>query len=185
MLEAVGKRGYERASVRSVLAETGLYRQAFYDNFEDKEDCYLQAYDAGIKRIEGLVRMAAAVEETWLAELRTGLLVTLDFLEAEPNVGRALVVEVHAAGPRALAKRAETMRRAAGYLDRGRVAGGTEAPRIAPEAVAAGIHSVIHSRLATRNDSGFRQLLPEFMYVAVLPYFGAEAASIEMQAARS
>jgi AcrR family transcriptional regulator len=183
MLEAVGKQGYERASVRSVLDQTGLYRQAFYDNFEDKEDCYLQAYDAGTERVEGLMRLAAAGERTWLAKLRAGLIAGLEFLEAEPDVGRALVVEVHAAGPHALAKRAATMERAAAYLDRGRESGETSAPRIAPEAVAAGIHTVIHSRLAAREDGHFRQLLPEFIYVAVLPYFGAEAASEEMQAA--
>jgi hypothetical protein len=42
---------------------------------------------------------------------------------------------------------------------------------------------VIHSRLATGSSDGFRQLLPEFMYFAVLPYFGAELAGAEMQAA--
>ena len=46
MLEAVGAEGYERTSVRTVLDRTGVYRQAFYDNFADKDDCYLQAYDA-------------------------------------------------------------------------------------------------------------------------------------------
>jgi hypothetical protein len=42
---------------------------------------------------------------------------------------------------------------------------------------------VIHSRLASGAGGGFRELLPEFMYFAVLPYFGAEVASAEMQAA--
>ena len=30
----------------------GLYRQAFYDNFPDKETCYLEAFDAGVARLE-------------------------------------------------------------------------------------------------------------------------------------
>jgi hypothetical protein len=47
--------------------------------------------------------------------------------------------------------------------------------------VAAGIHSVLHSRLASRRDGSFASLLPEFMYVAVLPYFGPQAASAEMR----
>jgi len=50
MLEAVGAEGYERTSVRTVLDRTGVYRQAFYDNFTDKDDCYLQALEAGIER---------------------------------------------------------------------------------------------------------------------------------------
>ena len=41
-------------------------------------------------------------------------------------------------------------------------------------------------RLATgEQEGGFRELLPEFMYFAVLPYFGAEMAAAEMQAAKA
>ena len=185
MLEAVGSEGYENTSVRTVLDRTGVYRQAFYDNFADKDECYLQAYDVGVERVEALVLAAAAEEEGWTGQLRAGLGALLDFLDAEPDIGRALLVEVHAAGPEALAKRAAAMARINLFLDRAREeAGQAESPPpIAGEGIAAGIHAVIHSRLATGSDDGFRQLLPEFMYFAVLPYFGAELASAEMQAA--
>jgi AcrR family transcriptional regulator len=185
MLEAVGAEGYEHTSVRTVLDRTGVYRQAFYDNFADKDDCYLQAYDAGVERIEALVTAAAAGEESWTGKLRAGLGALLDFLDAEPDIGRALVVEVHAAGSEALARRGAAMGRINLFLDRAReVASKSESPPpIAGEGIAAGIHAVIHSRLATGSSDGFRQLLPEFMYFAVLPYFGAELASAEMQAA--
>ncbi len=185
MLEAVGAEGYEPTSVRTVLDRTGVYRQAFYDNFADKDDCYLQAYDAGVERVEALVVAAAAGQSTWTGRLRAGLGALLDFLDAEPDVGRALIVEVHAAGPEALAKRTAVMGRVNSFLDGAREeAGESESPPpIAGEGIAAGIHAVIHSRLATGNDDGFRQLLPEFMYFAVLPYFGAELAGAEMQAA--
>ena len=45
MLEAVGSDGYDATSVRTVLDRTGLYRQAFYDNFADKDACYLEAFE--------------------------------------------------------------------------------------------------------------------------------------------
>jgi AcrR family transcriptional regulator len=185
MLEAVGAEGYEPTSVRTVLDRTGVYRQAFYDNFADKDDCYLQAYDAGVERVEALMVAAAAGESAWTGKLRAGLGALLDFLDAEPDAGRALVVEVHAAGPQALAKRSAAMGRSYAFLDQAReVAAPAEAPPpIAGEGIAAGIHAVIHSRLATGSSDGFRELLPEFMYFAVLPYFGAELASAEMQAA--
>jgi AcrR family transcriptional regulator len=185
MLEAVGAEGYERTSVRTVLDRTGIYRQAFYDNFKDKDDCYLQAYDAGVARVEAIVREAAAGEESWTGQLRAGLGALLDFCDAEPDIGRALLVEVHVAGPEALAKRAAAMAKFNAFLDRARdeVEAGESPPPIAGEGIAAGIHAVVHSRLATGADEGFRQLLPEFMYFAVLPYFGAEVASAEMQAA--
>jgi AcrR family transcriptional regulator len=187
MLESVGAEGYDATSVRTVLDRTGLYRQAFYDNFTDKDACYLAALEMGIARLEALVRKAAASEETWRGKLRAGLGTLLDELDAEPDFGRGVIVEVHAAGPEALARRAEAMKRAADFIDLARMdADESESPpQIAPEGIVAGIHAIVHSRLSTRARAGFRGLLPEFMYFAVLPYFGAAAASAEMQAARA
>ncbi|HEX8689791.1 MAG TPA: TetR/AcrR family transcriptional regulator [Solirubrobacterales bacterium] len=187
MLEVVGAEGYDATSVRMVLDHTGLYRQAFYDNFPDKDACYLAAFEAGVARVEALATAAAASEESWRGKLRAGLGALLDFLDAEPDVGRALVVEVHAAGPEALARRADAMKKIGDFIDLARrESEGTESPpRIAPEGIVAGIHAVIHGRLSTGATEGFRPLLPEFMYFAVLPYFGAAAANAEMQAARA
>lgn len=187
MLEEVGSGGYDSTSVRTILDRTGLYRQAFYDNFPDKDTCYLAALDAGVARIERLARAAAASEETWRGKLRAGLGAVLDFVDAEPDIGRAVIVEVHAAGPEALARRAAAMKDATDFIDLARqeAEGSESPPGIAPEGIVAGIHAVVHSRLSTGADEGFRELLPEFMYFAVLPYFGVEAASAEMQAARA
>jgi AcrR family transcriptional regulator len=187
MLEAVGDVGYEGTSVRTVLSRTQLYRQAFYDHFSSKESCYLQAYDHAVAGVEARLRAAAAGERGWTRQLRAGLGALLDFLDTAPNVGRALIVEVHPAGDEALAKRAAALERARGFLERGRSAApsnGSEPPQIAPEAIASGIHMVVYSRLAAGASNGFRPLLGELMYIAVLPYFGPEAAQAEMIAER-
>jgi len=186
VLEAVGSDGYDATSVRTVLDRTGLYRQAFYDNFADKDSCYLDALDTGIARLEGLAIAAAAAEGSWQGKLRAGLGAVLEFLDESPDVGRALIVEVHAAGPEALERRAEAMKRATDFIDSAREAGeGEESPPpIAAEGIVAGIHAVVHARLAAGESDGFRLLLAEFMYFAVLPYFGAEMADAEMRAAR-
>ncbi len=73
MLATVGKSGYEQTSVRAVLSHTGIYRQAFYDNFADKQGCFLEAYDLGLERLEGVVLAAASGRKSWLGKLRTGL----------------------------------------------------------------------------------------------------------------
>jgi AcrR family transcriptional regulator len=186
MLEAVGTSGYDAASVREVLVRTGLYRQAFYDNFADKEACYLEAFSFGVARLEAIALAAAAAEESWQSKLRAGLAALLEALDADPVVGRALIVEVHAAGPEALQSRAETMKRVADFIDSARDASpDAEAPPpIAAEGIVAGMHAVVHAKLAAGEDGGFRELLPDFMYFAVLPYFGSEMADAEMKAAR-
>jgi AcrR family transcriptional regulator len=181
MLEAVGIQGYEQATVQDAISNAGLYRQAFYDNFTDKEDCYLQAIDAGSAWIELAMRQATAGATSWRGQLRGALNGLLSFLDEQPAIGRALLVEVHAAGAAAVEKRTEAMERAAAMMDRAREESNDVAPAISAEAVVAGIHAVLHTRLAARKAEDFNRLLPELMYLAVLPYFGAEAAAAEMR----
>ena len=182
MLASVGTKGYERTTVQDALENVGLYRQAFYDHFEDKEDCYLQALEAGSAWIELAMREAAATEKTWRGQLRAALTGLLGFLDQQPEVGRALLVEVHAAGPRAVGRRTEAMERAVAMMDLAREESDQGAPEISAEAVVAGILAVLHTRLAAQQTSGYARLLPELMYLAVLPYFGPDAAAAEMRA---
>lgn len=182
MLEAVGRQGYERATVQDAIEAAGLYRQAFYDAFADKEDCYLQAIETGFARVELSMRGAAVGQMTWRAQLRGALSGLLGFLDEKPTVGRALLVEVHAAGPRAVEKRTEALRRAATMVDLAREESDRSALEISAEAVVAGILTVLHTRLSSERPTEFTPLLPELMYLAVLPFFGPEEAAAEMQA---
>jgi hypothetical protein len=133
------------------------------------------------------VSTAAAAEETWRGRLRAGLTALLEALEADPGLGRALIVEVHAAGVEALQRRSEAMKRVTDFIDsaRGDVAEGEAPPSIAAEGIVAGMHSLVHAKLAAGDVDGFSALLPDFMYFAVLPYFGPAAAEREMQAAKA
>lgn len=187
MLEVVGTSGYDTASVRMVLDNTGLYRQAFYDEFADKDVCYLEAFEFGVARLEALAIAAAGSEESWQGRLRAGLCALLEALDADPVLGCALFVEVHAAGPEALERRSTAMKRVTDFIDSARhdSAGAGSPPPIAAEGIVAGMHAVVHAKLAAGEEQGFRELLPDFMYFAVLPYFGSDVASAEMAAARA
>jgi AcrR family transcriptional regulator len=181
MLEAVGTHGYEQATVQDAITLAGVGRQAFYDSFADKEDCYLQALDAGSAWVELAMRKASAGETTWRGQLRGALAGLLRFLNEQPAVGRALFVEVHAAGPRAIDRRTEAVTRASAMMDLAREESDDSAPAISAEAVVAGILAVLHARLAAEQQDHYLRLLPELMYLAVFPYFGADAASAEMR----
>lgn len=181
MLQAVGAKSYEEVVVEDATSRADLDEQAFYEFFADKEDCYLQAIDAGSAWVELAMREEAAGGADWREHLRSGLTGLLRFLDEQPDVGRALLVEVHTAGPRAVGKRTEAMERAVVMMDLAREESGGAAPAIAAEAVVAGILAVLHKRLAASTAESFMRLLPELMYLSVLPYFGPEAAADEMR----
>lgn len=106
-MEAVAERGYAATTVADVVAGAGVSRRTFYEHFADREDCFLAAYDAGVDLLLGhLVEEAAAAEEAdWVERTRRGVRAYLEILAAEPAFARTFLIEVFAAGPRALDRR--------------------------------------------------------------------------------
>ena len=45
MVEAVALRGYERTSVKQVVGLAGVSRRSFYEQFANKQECFLATYD--------------------------------------------------------------------------------------------------------------------------------------------
>ena len=58
MASAISRSGYGEAAVADILHEAGMSRRTFYDLFENKEDCFLQAYDAAVRRVRMVVGAA-------------------------------------------------------------------------------------------------------------------------------
>jgi AcrR family transcriptional regulator len=58
MIEAVATSGYERTSVRQVVGLAGVSRRAFYEQFANKQECFLATFDVIAARGAGRVSAA-------------------------------------------------------------------------------------------------------------------------------
>ena len=109
LLEAVGRavaeRGYAAATIDDVVRRAGVSKKTFYEHFADKEDCFLAAYEAASEELLARVREAHAGDGDWLERTRAGIVAYLRWLAADPALARVYLVEVAAAGPRALERR--------------------------------------------------------------------------------
>ena len=65
MIEAVAERGYSRTTVAHVIGLAGVSRRAFYEQFANKEACFLATYDIVVARARKLVLDAWAGERGW------------------------------------------------------------------------------------------------------------------------
>lgn len=185
MLRAVAELGHRQISVQDVVERAGVSRPTFYEHFENKEDCFLSAFDVAVERLRARLAVAAIeVGEGWRERLRAGLEELLRFVAAEPDAARTLIVEARAAGPAALRRRDALLDEAAAWIDAQVRA---ELPRpplsIAAAGVAGGIEALLCTRLARGEAEGLEALLPSLMYFAVLPYAGHGAAAEELGAA--
>ena len=105
VLSAAAERGYAEMSVEAITAGAGVSRRTFYEHFKNKEDAFMAAYDAVVHQAATQVRRAYLNQSTALERLRAGIKAFLEFLAADPQAARTGIVEVLAAGPRAIARR--------------------------------------------------------------------------------
>ncbi len=103
MIEAVAEHGYERMSVKHVIGLAGVSRRAFYEQFANKEDCFMETFDLivnrTIKRVTGACR---ACEGTLEDRLRAGLRAFVEEIETNSKALHLVAIDALTAGPEGL-----------------------------------------------------------------------------------
>ena len=105
MAETVAAKGYAATTVADVIARAGVSRRTFYEHFRDKEDCFLAAYETGVEVLLETVRTAGDGATDPIGRAQARVRAYLETLAGEPAFARTFLIEVAAAGPRALARR--------------------------------------------------------------------------------
>ncbi len=186
MIEVVSERGYPETRVVDVITVAGVSRKTFYELFDSKEDCFLAAYDVLLGTLLGEIAggFEAQPGAPWAERLAAGMGALLDHLAAHPDEARFAVVEVLAAGPKALARRDAALRQFAGFLDAGRAESSVELPGITALSVAGGVNELLYSEILHGAAARLPSRLPDLMFWIVLPFLGADAAAAERERVR-
>jgi AcrR family transcriptional regulator len=104
MLESVARDGYEATTVPQVVAAARVSRNAFYEFFADKADCFVAVCDQAAGELLGdLVSLVS--EPDWIQAVLKGTRVYLEWWQEHPAFSRAYFVSLPVAGERALAQR--------------------------------------------------------------------------------
>ncbi len=184
MLRATAELAYREVSVQDVLERAGVSRPTFYEHFENKEDCFLAAFDDAAGRLRERIETAGLPGDDWRERLRLSLEELLRFVSEDPDAAMSLVVDARAACPEALARRDRLLDHFAACLDdmvRAEPPPFDAVPSpIAAAGIVGGIEALLYSRLTRGQTDDLESLLPSLMYFAVLPYEGHEAASEEL-----
>jgi AcrR family transcriptional regulator len=152
---AAAELGYAEMSVEAIDARAGVSRRTFYEQFKNKEDAFLAAYDAVLHQLVQHVQRACLRETTARTQLRAGIEAFLQFLAGEPEFARMCIVEALAAGPRAIARRNDALRTFAEIIEGNihELLPRCRRPALAAETIVGGIHEVVFNRiLADRTE---------------------------------
>jgi AcrR family transcriptional regulator len=162
----VARRGYAATPVAEVLKASGVSRRTFYEQFADKEDCFLAAYDAIVAASTNRAVTAYHAGRGWEDGIARAYDALLGTLAAEPDFAHLGVVDVLAAGPAAIARRDATLRRFVRFIDhtRERTEARTTPPGLVGEAIVGGIHELVYSRIVRGETTRLPELADELLH---------------------
>lgn len=153
MAEAVAEKGFPRVTVADVLTGAGVSRETFYEQFSDKEECFLAVLDTGAQTLLEILQSAVSRPTRDPVErLDRVLQAYLNTLSSEPAFAKAFLVDAYGAGPRSTERRLALQElfvdAVAGMLELGDAPRGSS-ERFACEALVAAISSMVTARVGT------------------------------------
>ena len=183
-VRVVAEKGYAATTVADLTREAGISRTTFYAMFDDKEACFLAAYDNVVDAFVRRIGAAYEAEEGWPRRARAGLTALLEALAEEPQVARLALVDVGAAGPVAQRRYRAALQRLTPFFEEGRdfAPGGRGLPANTSRMAIGAVAGLISDELAEGRAEQLPDLLSDVLFATLVPYIGPAAAAREVGA---
>jgi len=185
-IAVAGSEGYAAMTVSAVIARANVSRKTFYEQFADREHCFLAAYELIVDRALAGLRAAYAIDAPWPERLRAAIDWALHALAAHPSEARVAFVEVLAAGPRALGLRDRALHELKPLFAPGFdvAPAGLTIPGSMPLAISGTFGELIGLQVRQGDVTQLTRLLPDLLYCALAPFLGPVAAAAAVASER-
>lgn len=165
MIEAVHRQGYKGTTVAHVIALAGVSRRAFYEQFANKEDCFLGTYDIAVARAKRRMMDGWMMERGWANRVHRACQAFVE--DACRNVKSTRLVLIEGLGL-GVKSRERLMRSAVAFervlADGFRAApDGVQLPPLGPKAIVGGGRYVMFDRLRTDRAAELPMLTDELL----------------------
>lgn len=183
MIGLAGTRGYEGTTLEAVCGRANVKRADFERRFAGKEECFLEVYDEIAAEFCQRVLRAYEGPSSWHDRVWAAIWEAVRFLQEDPVRARFFAVEVNGAGARAQARRDRIMQVFADLVDAGReeLEDPSSISRCSAEIVGGAIYLTIQSKILDGCIDRGEDFLVELIYIAMLPYLGADGAAAELR----
>ncbi len=176
------ERGVSNVTVAHVVERAGVSRRTFYELFEDREDCFLAAFDEAVAHTLRWVLDAYDPDAKWEVRIRAALTSLLSFLDVEHNAGWLLIVGSLGAGAKVLERRKRVLAQLVAVVEEGATesrSGASEPLSLVAEGVVGGVLAVVHARMLEVRPGRLVELTGPLVSMIVLPYLGTAVARKE------
>jgi AcrR family transcriptional regulator len=159
MTDAMAERGYIGTPVAEIIKRAGVSRETFYQLYDDKLDAFLAAFDLVGAVVVERIEAATAGDGEPMARVERAVTAYLETLVEERGFARLFLVEVHAAGPEAMARRAAIQERIVDALAE-LLGAHSDVSRFAAQLLVAAVGAMVTGPLVAGDVAALRALGP-------------------------
>jgi AcrR family transcriptional regulator len=183
MAKSVAEKSISATTIADIVGCASISRATFYKHFNNKRECFCATADAFREELQGVAVIAyARSEDSSAASVRDVIAAVLALLAAKPDHAKLLLLEASIVDP-------EIVRRYRNFVI------GALKKQLAAEDHARGAQAdpeiafgrakvLIAGYIAAGQVEDLPSLLPELVYIALLPYAGQDAALEQAQLSR-
>ena len=165
MIEAVHRQGYKATTVAHVIALAGVSRRAFYEQFANKEDCFLGTYDIAVARAKRRMMDGWMMERGWANRVHRACQAFVEDACRNVKSSRLVLIEGLGLG----VKSRERLMRSAVAFERVLADGfraapdGVQLPPLGPKAIVGGGRYMMFDRLRTNRAAELPMMTDELL----------------------
>lgn len=184
MIDLVLDRGFAALSLEGLCEATGIDQARLTADFPDLEAAYIWVHKQDAEELKAVISGATSRHSRWRDGLRAAAYGAARWIEAHQPQMRFGMIEMLGAGELAQAEREAELNWMVDVIDAARFE--LPDPAQVDRSIAIGVMGAIYSKLGTQiahrdaEELGAATYVAECMYLAVLPYFGREAAQEEL-----
>jgi TetR/AcrR family transcriptional regulator len=175
VLRLAAREAYGDLSAPQIADEANVPIDAFCEQFDSKEDCFLQALDMIGEELLEIIADPGLASSDWPSAVRTALAAMMRHLGDHPLHARTLVQEAFHAGPEALGRTLELSNSIATLLTNGAPAQANRG--LALDAIAGAIWHTIRCHVSDGRMQTLAALSDHLAFVVLAPLIGADTAA--------
>jgi AcrR family transcriptional regulator len=183
LLDLCYEHGFAEVTAEELCRRAGVDRAVFDRRYTDLEECFLHFYEPEMQSFCRRMTSAGEGHAGWRDRLRATAYDLLRFIREDERRTSFVMVEARAGGERAQLIFAEGIKPLFDLVDEGRqeMDDPDSLSRSTAEQIAGGIFNEIYAAVGRRESFEVGpKVIPQMMYVAVLPYLGHDVAVEEL-----
>lgn len=182
MAKSCAEKTYSATTIADIVGCASISRGTFYKHFTNKQECFYATADTFLVDLQGAAAVACTRSDdvSPVDAVRDVIAAVLEGLAAKPEQTKMLLVEAPIVDPEIVRRyRSFVLGALEGQLQPGGVVGDAKAN---PEIAFGRAKVLIADYVAAGRVEQLPSLLPELVYIALLPYAGQDMALAQVQA---